>query len=166
MRLDTVENKMELGYQVPEPGKYLFQVSEGIELFTNENSGKTSLKVPTKIVEAINGDEGSVDLTVIHFCPIETNYGEKQVCSLLTITGLTPAFEKRFADGTSFKDNKFVDSIKLKLPGKLFVGEIEVRENNKGQKNANFKSWERHEQKKSQSKFVEGKTNEAEEEEW
>jgi hypothetical protein len=122
--------------------------------------------VPTKILEAIDGDEGSVDLTVIHFIPIETNYGEKQAASLLTITDLAPAFEKRFADGTSFMEAKFIDSIKLKLPGKLFVGEIEVRENNKGQKNANFKSWERHEKKKSQTKFVEGKTNEAGKEEW
>jgi hypothetical protein len=165
MKITTDENRMELGYQVPEAGKYLFQVSEGIDLFTNENSGKTSLKVPTKILEAIEGDAGSVDLTVIHFIPIETAYGEKQVCSLLTITDLAPAFEKRFADGTSFMDVKFIDSVKLKLPGKLFVGEIEVRENSKGQKNANFKSWERHE-KKSQPKFVEGKTNETGEEEW
>lgn len=87
------------------------------------------------------------------------------VCSLLTITDLSPAFEKKFPDDTSFTDTKFIDSIKLKLPGKLFVGEIEVRENSKGQKNANFKSWERHE-KKSQPKFVEGKTKEAGEEEW
>ena len=118
MKIATDEDRMELGYQVPEAGKYLFQVSEGIDLFTNENSGKTSLKVPTKILEAIDGAEGSVDLTVTHFIPIETNYGEKQVCSLLTITDLAPAFEKRFADGTPFMDAKFIDSIKLKLPGK------------------------------------------------
>lgn len=62
MRLDTGEDKMELGFQIPEAGKYLFQVSEGIELFTNENSGKTSLKVPTKIVEAIDGDAGQLTL--------------------------------------------------------------------------------------------------------
>ena len=165
MRLDTGEDKMELGFQIPEPGKYLFEVSEGIELFTNENSGKTSLKVPTKILEAIDGDAGSVDLTVTHFIPIKTTYGEKMVCSLLTITNLAPAFEKKFPDDISYLDDKFIDSIKLKLPGKLFVGEIEVFENSKGQKNANFKSWERHE-KKSQPKFVEGKTNEAEGEEW
>jgi hypothetical protein len=166
MKLDTGEDRMDLGYQAPEPGKYLFQVSEGIDLFTNENTGKTTLKVPTKILEAIDGDEGSVDLTVTHFIPIETKYGEKQVSTLLTITGLAPAFEKRFADGTSFMEAKFIDSIKLKLPDKLFVGEIQVRENNKGQKNANFKSWERHEKKKSQPKFVEGKTNEVDGEEW
>ena len=166
MKISTDQEKMELGYQLPEAGKYLFQVAEGIDLFTNENSGKTSLKVPTKILEVIDGDESSVDITVTHFLPIETNYGEKQLCSLLTITGLAPAFEKRFADGTSFLEAKFVDSIKLKLPGKLFVGEIEVRDNKKGQKNANFKYWERHEKKKSQPKFVEDKTNEVADEEW
>lgn len=143
MKINTGEEKAELGFQTPEPGTYTFEVSEGIELFTNENSGKTSLKVPTKIVEAIEGDEDSVDMTVMHFVPIETRWGEKQLASLLTITDLAEAFEKRFPGDVSYLDQTFLDAVKLKLPGKLFRGVIEIRENNKGQKNANFKSWEK-----------------------
>ena len=51
-------------------------------------------------------------------------------------------------------DQKFVDTIKLKLPGKLFRGEIEVSENNKGQKNANFKQWLKAGKQKSELKPV------------
>ncbi len=154
MKIDTGKNEFELGYQVPEPGKYLFQVDEGIDLFVNENSGKTSLKIPTKIVEPINGDEGSVGMTVTHFAPVETTYGEKQVCSLLTITGLAPYFEDKFPNDTKFTEQKFVDTIKLKLPDKYFKGEIEVFENNKGRKNASFKSWHKAGGQKTISKAV------------
>ena len=154
MKINTGENKFELGYQVPEPGEYLFQVHEGIDLFVNENSGKTSLKIPTKIVEPIDGDEGSVGMAVTHFVPIETTYGEKQICSLLTITGMAPYFEEKFSDDTKFTDQKFVDTIKLKLPDKYFKGEIEVFENNKGRKNASFKSWHKAGGQKTVSKPV------------
>jgi hypothetical protein len=140
MKIDTGKNEFELGYQVPEPGEYLFQVDEGIDLFINENTGKTSLKIPTKIVEQIDGDEGSVGRKVIHFAPIETSEGEKQICSLLTITGLAPYFEEKFPGDTEFTDQKFIDTMKLKLPEKYFKGKIEVFENNKGRKNASFKS--------------------------
>lgn len=143
MKLDTGQDKAELGFQTPEAGTYTFEVTEGIELWTNENSGKTSLKIPTKIVETVDGDEDSVGMTVVHFAPIQTKFGEKQVASILTITGLAPAFEERFPDDTAFTDQRFVDALKLKLPGKLFIGEIEIRQNNKGVKNANFRSWEK-----------------------
>jgi hypothetical protein len=152
MQIDTGQDKFELGFEIPEPGKYLFQISEGIDLFINENSGKTSLKIPTKIVEPINGDAGSVGMTVTHFAPIETTYGEKQICSLLTITGLAPYFEGKFSDDTKFTYQKFIDTIKLKLPDKYFKGEIEVFENNKGRKNASFKSWHKAGKQKTISK--------------
>nr|BDD44336.1 hypothetical protein 12 [Desulfobacterales bacterium] len=156
MKINTNESRADLGFQIPEPGVYIFEASEGIDLFTNENSGKTSLKVPTKIVESVDGGDGSVGMTVTHFVPIESKWGEKQLASLLTITDLAPAFEKRFPDDTSFLDKTFIDSVKLKLPGKLFRGEIEIRQNNKGQKNANFKSWEKLSTQKTSAAATEG----------
>ena len=141
MKIDTGKDKFELGFEIPEPGKYLFKIDEGIDLFMNENSGKTSLKIPAKIEECIDGDEGSVGMKVIHFVPIESRYGEKQICHLLSIVGLASYFEDKFDNDTKFTDQKFIDVIKLKLPDKYFKGEIDVFENNKGQKNASFKKW-------------------------
>jgi hypothetical protein len=163
MKIDTGQDKFELGFEIPEPGEYLFQISEGIYLFINENSGKTSLKIPTKIVEPINGDEGSVGMAVTHFVPIETTYGEKQICSLLTITGLAQYFEEKFPSDTEFTDQKFIDTIKLKLPDKYFKGEIEVFENNKGRKNASFKSWNKAGGQKAISKAVSTESDSVEE---
>jgi hypothetical protein len=141
MQIDTGKDKFELGFEIPEPGKYLFKVDEGIDLFMNENSGKTSLKIPAIIEECINGDEASIGMKVIHFVPIETKFGEKQICNLLSIVGLASYFEDKFDNDTKFTDQKFIDVIKLKLPDKYFKGEIDFFENKKGQKNARFKKW-------------------------
>jgi hypothetical protein len=129
---------IDLGFQVPEPGTFIWQIQEGIEKFYNENSGKTSLKIPLKVDSVVDGPADPVGQTCAHFIPIETGFGEKQLACLLSITGLMEPFIQKYGAEVDPLDDKFLAGLKLKLPGKMIQATHEVRENNKGQKNVNF----------------------------
>lgn len=134
------EERMDFDFKVPDTGDYRFQIDEGIKLETNANSGKTSLWIPSKIVECRGGEsEENLELQVTHFVPINSDYGAKQIAHILSITGLFEAFDKKFpGEGVDISSEEFVNALKLKLPGQLFDGGINTVEKD-GKRRANFK---------------------------
>ena len=140
MKQPGTEDRMDFEFKVPDTGDYRFQIDEGIKLETNANSGKTSLWIPSKVVECRGGEsEENLDLQVTHFVPVNSDFGMKQIAHILSITGLFEAFDKKFpGEGIDISSDDFINALKLKLPGKLFDGVINTVEKD-GKRRANFK---------------------------
>ena len=140
MKKDEADGRMEFDFKVPDTGDYRFQIDEGIKLETNKNSGKTSLWIPSKVVECRSGEsEENIGLQVTHFVPINSEFGAKQIAHILSITGLFEAFDKKFpGEDVDIASEDFINALKLKLPGKLIDGGIETKEKD-GKRLANFK---------------------------
>lgn len=124
MKLEKSElNELNLDFETPEPGVSILQVGEGIRIFYNENSGKTSLIIPLVIVKVIEGPENNYGLKLTYFVPIETDWGEKQIVHILTITDLIDEFSAKFNGEVDINDDRFINTLKLKLVGKLIQAE-------------------------------------------
>lgn len=123
MKIEPYPNTyMDLTYELPQPGISVLVIEEGIQKRTNEKSGKTTLQIPCTIVEVLQGDKENVGKKLTHFCPIETEFGEKQVLLILTSTGLVSGVSEKFGDSVDVMDDTFINYLKLKLPGKKMKG--------------------------------------------
>ncbi len=133
MRLeDTKQTYLDLTFEIPQPGVSIVQFEEGITKMTNEKSGKTSLRLPLVIDRVVEGPEDNAGKKLSYFLPIETSFGERQLAGILMITGLLPAFVKNFGEEVNAQDDKFLNAVKLKLPGKMVIAHHTVRTDNKG----------------------------------
>ena len=144
MKLQQGETSMDLDFQSPQPGISVCQLSEGIKLFTNETSGKTSLQIPMEIIEVVDGPRENMGLRLTHFIPIETEFGERQLNNLLTMTGLIQQFADRFSGDIEPTDEKFITTLSMKLPGKLLKVKHDTRTDNQNNKRANIKKVEQY----------------------
>ena len=144
MKLQQGETSMDLDFQSPQPGISVCQLSEGIKLFTNETSGKTSLQVPMEIIEVVDGPRENMGLRLTHFIPIETEFGERQLNNLLTMTGLIQQFSERFSGDIEPTDEKFITTLSMKLPGKLLKVKHDTRKDQQGNQRTNIKKVEQY----------------------
>lgn len=140
---DTGQDTVELDFEVPEKGVSICQIEEGIQLYTNENSGKTSLRIPMVIDGVEAGPEGNVGLKLSYFCPIETAWGEKQMAGILTIVGLMGSCVEKFGPQVDATSEAFINWLKLKLPGKFIRVHHDVRTDNKGKQRATVTRFEK-----------------------
>jgi hypothetical protein len=95
------------------------------------------------IDKRLEGPEDNEGKKLSHFVPIETEFGEKQLAGILTITGLMPGFAKKFGGDVDVTDDAFVNALKLKLPGKLIKATHEVRKDQNGKDRANVTRFEK-----------------------
>jgi len=154
---DTGQDVLELDFENPQKGVSICQIEEGIQLYTNENSGKTSLRIPMVIDTVEEGPDSNVGLKLSHFCPIETAWGEKQLAGILTIVGLVGAFIEKFGTQVDSTSEPFINSVKLKLPGKFLRVHHDVRTDNKGKERATVVRFEKLKKKIDPVKPVENK---------
>ena len=140
---DTGITSMDLDFQIPEAGVSILQFDEGIQKRTNENSGKTTLQLPLIIDRIVEGPESNAGLKMSHFVPIETEFGEKQLASILSITDLMDPFLKKFGPDVEVTDDMFVNALKIKLPGKFIKATHEVRKDNSGKDRATITRFEK-----------------------
>jgi len=140
---DTGQEVLELDFENPVKGVSICQIEEGIQLYTNENSGKTSLRIPMEIDSVEEGPESNVGLKLSHFCPIETAWGEKQMAGILTIVGLMGACVEKFGTQVDSTSEPFINFLKLKLPGKFVRVHHDVRTDNKGKERATIVRFEK-----------------------
>jgi hypothetical protein len=133
------QDSMEMGFDIPSPGRYIVTIEEGIDKYTNQNTGKTSLQVPFRTLEALDdGDKESEGKTFKNFFAIETPFGEKQVVFLLNATGSAAEFAKKFSDDTPMTDQKVIDGLKIRLANKSLIITINHQKNQKGNDNVNI----------------------------
>jgi len=144
MKLQQGETSMDLDFQSPQPGISVCQLSEGIKLFTNQTTSKTSLQIPMEIVEVIDGPKENMGLRLTHFIPIETEFGERQLNNLLTMTGLIQQFSERFSGDIEPTDEKFITTLSMKLPGKLLKVKHDTRKDNQDKERANIRKVEQY----------------------
>lgn len=153
------------GFEQHPLGWYAFQVLEGIDLKTREDNDGKSLMIPFQSIKALkkpkdlknskDGDEDAVSGKYTHFIVIIKKDGDKSkaadqfILSLLTITDLIKKFRSKFPDGIEPDDKKFIEQLKISLPGKVIAGEIEHRKNQNGDPQAQFKLWKRYGKKKA-----------------
>ena len=133
MKFETAnQDYLDLNFEVPAPGVSVLMFEEGIQKRTNEKSGKTTLQLPFVISEVLEGPEDNEGKKLSHFVPIETSWGEKQLTSLLAMTDLLNKFAEKFKGEVDVHDDKFIDSLKLKLVGKKVKAHHDVQKDQSG----------------------------------
>lgn len=148
---DTGKDTLDLEFEIPEAGVSILQFQEGIQKRTNENSGKTTLQLPFVIDQVVEGPDANAGKKLSHFVPIETEYGERMLQGILTLTGLVGSFAEKFGNEVEVTDDKFINALKLKLPGKFIKGTHEVRKDNSGKDRSNIVKLEKFSKGKSKS---------------
>jgi hypothetical protein len=144
MKLEnTGQDVLDLDFEVPAAGKSVLVIEEGIRKNYNENSGKTTLKIPLMIDSVIEGPEGNQGLKLVHFVPIESTWGERQTGALLVLTNLVDDFAQKFGTEVDITGDEFIDRLKLKLPGKFVTAIHTTRPDKNGKERANIIRFER-----------------------
>ncbi len=144
MKLEnTNQESMDLAFEIAQAGVSVLQFEEGIQKRTNEKSGKTTLQLPFVIDRVIEGPEENHGRKLAHFVPIETDFGEKQLAGILTLTGLVDSLAQKFGEDVDVTDDQLINALKLKLPGKFIKAHHEVRKDQQGKDRANITKFER-----------------------
>ena len=144
MKLEnTGQDAVDLDFEVTAAGKSVLVVEEGIRKNYNENSGKTTLKIPFTIDSVIDGPDGNQGLKLVHFVPIETKFGEKQLAGILTITDLVDDFAQKLGNEVDVTEDKFLDRLKLKLVGEFITATHTLRADQNGKERANITRFEK-----------------------
>ncbi|HOO39808.1 MAG TPA: hypothetical protein PK653_00055 [Syntrophales bacterium] len=132
MKFDRSRESSDWGFILPEPGENICVIGEGIEVRKNEETGKVTLMVPTKVVQGPNDSEGA---NINIFCPLDgSKFGKRKIADLITFSGMADAFEKKFPDPNIEPDDpRVIDAVKAALPGKMIKLKIELRKGEKGE---------------------------------
>ena len=140
---NTGQDTLELGFEIVQPGVSILQFEEGIQKRTNENSGKTTLQLPLIIDKVIEGSEDNEGRKLSHFVPIETDFGERQLAGILTLTGLVDKMAEKFGPEVEVTNDSFINGLKLKMPGKFIKGYHELRKDMNGKDRTNITKFEK-----------------------
>ena len=89
--------------------------------------------------------------------PIETAFGEKQMAGIITIVGLMGACVETFGTQVDSTSDRFINFLKLKLPGKFIRVHHDVRTDNKGKERATVVRFEKLKKKIATVKPAENK---------
>ena len=131
---NTGETNKDMGYTPPAPGRYVWQISEGMKIADKENGdgvNARSLQIPIEIVQVIEGDAEEGDKATYFINGINTNdMGERRLNELLIWTGQVDEFAKHFKGDVKdlIMDEKFVNKLYLKLLNSTFEATHNFRE--------------------------------------
>ena len=121
------------GFRVPTPGWHTVCFQEGVDLFTNETSGKQSVTVPAVIDEG--GADDGIRLTV--FCPYKDDtggfsaFGEQKLADVLSAVNLFDKFEEKFPGDVSLFEAHILEAVKIKVPGCFAKMKVELSKDSK-----------------------------------
>lgn len=121
------------GFRVPTPGWHTVCFQEGIDLYTNEASGKQSVTIPSVIDEG--GADDGIKLTI--FCPYKDDsggfsaFGEQKLADILSATGLYDKFEEKYPGDISLFEAHILEAVKLKLPECFCKMKVELSKDGK-----------------------------------
>ncbi len=148
MKLNTEQKTMEFGFKIHEPGKYLFQVAQGIKLSESEMNKSKSLMIPFTSVEAIDGNKDAVGGSANYFFGLldedgnERDFVVENLETFIANVGAAEGLIEKFPGEIDPTDPKFIGELQLRLPGTYIVGTIvhNPDKNNKDKVYANFKT--------------------------
>lgn len=135
MALERHEGELNLGGEAHAEGDYIFQVQDGgVDYTKAEDSKKETYVVRSTSIKALDGSnpEG-VGGTMVDFITVKTKEGkvnkvaEKQISSLLTYANKIDAFLERFGSDVDMTSQKFVEGMKMRLPGCTFAARVKHR---------------------------------------
>ena len=96
-------------------------VQEGLNLKVNETSGKESFFIPFQIEDNDEDNGKKVGMFVNTRQEDGSPYKsvEKVFANVLANLGMEEAFNEKFPGDVSYLDNKVIEAMKIKLPGKV-----------------------------------------------
>ncbi len=154
------------GFTNPEPGWYLMEFVGEFAEKSNENSGKTTLRVPLKVVDGdYAGSQQSIFITLNPSTEGEARANKSKVANILAATGLDEAFEKKFPGDISALDAKVLDALKMRIPAKSVMVRLDESKGKDGKTYVNIvemapAGFNPKDDSKSNSKKVTGGDNE------
>lgn len=141
---NTGMDEMELGFMPVPDGTYIYQLMEGVELIVKEDSESKTLKIPLLVDSVVDGDADAVGMPSNKYVNIvkkdgeENPFGGKTINNILTMVDLIDSFVKNFDGEIAADDEKFVNALKLKLPGKFLRLTHNVVKDDEGRSNINW----------------------------
>jgi hypothetical protein len=103
----------EWGFKNPVEGWFDVVITDDIDILTNKDTGKSSLRIPTKVV---SGEMAGANISI--FCPMSSDFGEQKVADVIENIGLMKKFDEKFPGEVSFFDAAVIRQIQHTLPGK------------------------------------------------
>lgn len=110
----------EWGFKNPVEGWFNVVITDDIDIITSEKSGKSSLKIPTKVID---GDFSGANISI--FALIDTDFGEQKIADVIANVGLLEEFNKKFPGDISVFDATVIKGLHAKLPGKYLCIKLE-----------------------------------------
>jgi hypothetical protein len=131
------------GFRNPADGWHTVVFQEGINLKVNETSGKESLYIPLTVDEGSEDDGCKLGTFINTRDENKEAYKsvEKQIGDVLTNSGMYDSFAKKFADASSYLDQRIIDALKIKLPGTFVMVETRMTKDQKGNDRCNVVGW-------------------------
>jgi hypothetical protein len=111
------------GFEVPPAGRYLCVFEDGIRDHKNEETGKTSVIFPVKIIQ--EGEGEGMGFSIFGSFG-GSKFEKRKFADLIVMSGLKDTFEKQFPGEIEPDDLKIVDALKAKLPGKKVIFTIKI----------------------------------------
>lgn len=140
------DNEMNVGgFQLVPAGTYIWQVDEGIDLITKEDSEVVFLRVPMRVDSVVEGDENAVGLPASYFFTLRDKSGnvvefaEEQLAAFIDYAGLMDELlEKTKGKEIDTTGEKFLQWAQLKLPGSFIQLTHKIGKDNKGDEQIRF----------------------------
>ena len=110
----------EWGFKNPVEGWFDVVITDDIDIITNQNSGKQSLRVPTKVTD---GEMAGGNINI--FCAMDTEFGEQKFADIIANAGLQAQVDKAFPGDISPLDAGVIKKMTAVLPGKVLRLKLE-----------------------------------------
>ena len=123
----------EWGFKNPVKGWFNVVITDDIDIITNQTSGKSSLKIATKVTD---GEMAGANISI--FALMDSEFGEQKVADVIENAGLMKKFDDRFPGDVSFFDAAVIKALQQALPGKPLSLKLEPFESKDGKTYGNI----------------------------
>jgi hypothetical protein len=147
--------EFEVGFDPIQPGKYLFQLDEGINLNTSEETGSQSYQFPMTVIEARDDDlKDNVGRKLSWFQNITkkdatTNpMGERLILNLLKLVGVADVIAGKFKDDPELVDSKVLMEIQRLCPSRCVFATVHTGKDQNGNPRPEIKNFKKYKKQK------------------
>ena len=127
------EEHSQWGFINPTVGWYMMEFGDEFPEKKNEETGKTTLRVPLKITEGdFTGVQQSVFIVLNPGSDGEMKANKNKVANILAATKLYETFEKKFPGDISILDPRIIKGMTIQLPGKAVMVRLDESKSKDG----------------------------------